>query len=220
MTAVQSNFNGNQTDQSLVLQQGLDTTTADRDQIFLTAGLFHRAPCGGWQGGVAFDLLHDTYFDRADLTQIRTELGYVMAGGQHEFGFWGAYGSGRDTFQLADQSLLDLDPTDQFNFYIRRYFAGGGEGRLWAGFTGRSDAVLGGEILVPVGRSWAIESGANFLIPRQPRGTLGQPQESWGLAIQAVWYLGQPARCAQRSIFRPLFRVADNGTFMYDVLGR
>lgn len=220
LTAVQSNFFGDQTDQSLVLQQGLDITTADRDQVFFTAGVFHRALCGGWQGGVALDLLHEAYYDRGDLTQLRAELGYVFIGGRREIGYFGSYGTGSDTFRLADQSLIELEPTDMSAFYYRRYFQAGGEGRLWAGFTGRRDALLGAELLIPVGHSWAIENRANFLIPRQRRGSAGQPQESWGLTIQLVWYPGQPARCAGQSLFRPLFSVADNATFMSDVLRR
>ena len=216
MAAVQSNFSGDQADQSLATGNQLDVRRGDRDQIFLTTGLFHRAPCGGWQGGVAFDLLNDAYYDRADLTQFRTEVGYVFAGGCREVGYFGAYGSGTDSFRLADQSFLHLDPTDMHALYYRRYFNQGGEGRVFAGFSGQGDALLGADLRVPVGHSWALENRVGYLVPKQARGAPGQPEESWGLTIQLVWYPGRSARCINRSPFRPLFGVADNATFMVD----
>ncbi len=219
MTGVQSNFMGNQTVQYDVLNRGWDTTTADRDQIFVTAGLFHRANCGGWQGGVAMDFLHDNYYEQGDLSQLRAELGYVMPCAQREIGFWGSFGTAGDRFGLPDQTFVEWEPTDMYAFYYRRYFERGGEGRLWAGFTGQSDALLGAEIRIPVGHSWAIENRANFLLPSERRGTLGQPEESWGLTVQVVWYPGLPAHRADRTPFRPLFGVADNSTFMVDMIG-
>ena len=66
--AVQSNFEGDQ-----VLFPFL--RDGSREQLFLTAGLFRRAPGSGWQGGIVYDYLHDRYYyGSVDLGQIRTEL--------------------------------------------------------------------------------------------------------------------------------------------------
>lgn len=216
MAAVHSNFSGDQVDQTFGTDNHLEVRRGDRDQIFFTTGLFRRATCWGLQGGIAFDLLHDAYYDRADLTQVRTELGYVFGGGLREIGYFGAYGTGNDTFRLRDGTLLGLEPTDMFAFYYRRYAAQGGEGRLWAGFTGRGDALLGAELRIPIGRSFALENRFNYLLPEQGRGATGQPEEAWGLTIQLVWYPGRWSRCTDQSPFRPLFGVADNATFMSD----
>lgn len=217
MAAVQSNFSGDQVDQPSATDNQPEVRRGDRNQIFFTTGLFRRAVCGGLQWGVAFDLLCDAYYDRTDLSQLRTEIGYVLPGGRREFGYFGACGTGSGDFSLLDGSRLILDPTDMFALYYRRYFDEGGEGRFWAGFSGRGDAMLGADVRVPIGRSWALENQVNYLIPKQARGAEGQPQESWGLTIQLVWYPGRPARCVDRSPFRPLFTVADNTTFMSDV---
>ena len=68
--AVHSNFAGNRATGQFRL--------GDRDQLFFTTGIFHRALSGGIQWGVTFDLLRDTYYANADMKQIRTEIGYVL----------------------------------------------------------------------------------------------------------------------------------------------
>lgn len=209
--AVHSNFSGDRAAGTV--------RTGDRDQFFVTAGIFRRALYGGIQWGVAFDHLRDNYYASADVKQLRNEIGYVLPGGHREVGYFGAYGVGDDELRLApDQSLVSLEPTDLFAFYYRKHFEGGGDGRLWGGFTGRGDGLLGADLRVPLGRGWALENRVNYLIPRQSRGELGQPEESWGLTVQLVWHLGQPAARAHRSPFRPLLGVADNSVFMVDVL--
>lgn len=209
--AVQSNFAGDQATGQV--------RRGDRDQFFFTAGIFHRALPGGVQWGVAFDLLRDTYYANADLKQLRTEIGYIVPGGQGEIGYFGAYGVDDDEV-VVGQTSLSLEPTDMFAFYYRRHFDGGGQGRLWGGFTGQADGLLGADLRVPLGRSWAIENSFNYLIPRQGRGALGQAEESWGVSVRLVWYLGQPARCATRSPHHPLMNVADNSLFMFDAFSR
>ncbi len=209
-TAVHSNFSGYQT------AGGAAELDDERDQIFLTAGLFRRAPCGGWQWGVAFDLMHDSYYGVADLKQIRTETGFVSADGRREIGYFGAYGSGGDDLILLDRDNIGLEPTDMFAFFYRRNFCNGGDGRLWAGFSGAGDGLLGADLRAPLGKSWAIENRINYLIPSEGHGDGGYQQESWALSIRLVWYLGQPAQSALRSPYRPMFDVADNSTFMTD----
>ena len=206
--AVHSNFSGDRA--TGAVRRG------DRDQFFFTTGIFHRARCGGIQWGVTFDLLRDTYYADADMKQIRNEIGYVFPGGRREIGYWGAYGVDDDEIVL-NQTNISLEPTDLFAFYYRRHFQGGGEGRLWGGFTGQGDGLLGADLHVPLGRSWAIENRINYLIPRQGRGS-GQDEESWGLSIRLVWYLGQPAHSAQQSPYRPMLNVADNSLFMVDTV--
>jgi len=209
--AVQSNFSGDQTTGP--------PRRADRDQFFFSAGIFHRALNGGLQWGVTFDLLRDTYYAKADLTQIRHEIGYVFPNGRGEIGYWGAYGAADDEIVLNGRSM-SLEPTDLFAGYYRRRFEGGGEGRLWGGFTGNGDGLLGADLRVPLGRSWAIQNRFNYLIPNEGRGAAGQREESWALSIDLVWYIGQPARNAQNSPYRPLLNVADNSVFMFDMISR
>jgi len=204
LEAVQSNFEGDRIDAAI--------SGADHDQLFFTAGIFHRAIRGGLQWGMAYDMLHDVYRgETTDLRQIRSETGWVFSGGLREIGYFGAYG-------LGEERTIDgrLDPTDMFAFYYRRYFSGGGDGRFWAGFTGRGDGLIGADLRAPLGKRWALENRVNYLIPKQGSNNGGQVEESWGLTIQLVWYFGQPAACVRNSPFRPLLNVADNSLFLVD----
>jgi hypothetical protein len=209
--AVHSNFSGDRTTDP--------PRRGDRDQFFFTTGIFRRAVCGGIQWGVAFDLLRDVYYADVDLKQIRTEIGYVSPNGRGEIGYWGAYGVANDEIVLHG-SNASVEPTDLFAFYYCRRFESGGEGRLWGGFTGKGDGLLGADFRVPLGRSWALENRFNYLIPKQRPGATAQEQESWSLSIGLVWYLGQPAYRAQSSPYAPLLDVADNSVFMCDVVNR
>ncbi len=199
----------------------------DRDQLFFTAGLFRRAPMGGLQWGVVFDLMHDAYYYTADLKQIRAELSLVCPGWR-EIGFWGAFGVGNErvseqfTYRRQDtqqdityQLDYTLEPTDQFNFFYRQYFSNGGEGRLWVGFTSNSDFLFGGDLWIPLSDRFALENSFNILFPKET-GETAQREQAWSVMIQLVWYPGRSAKASQCNIFRPLFGVADNTSFMLD----
>ena len=95
--------------------------------------------------------------------------------------------------------------------------AGGGNGRFWAGFTGKGDGLFGGDLHVPLGEGrWSLVNRFNYLIPKESSNEGGLSEESWGVSIQLVWYPGQLARSAEKSSFKPLFDPADNTMFMVD----
>jgi hypothetical protein len=209
MQAVHSNFSGDQADTVV--------RTADRNQIFFTGGLFRRALCGGWQGGVVFDLLHDDYYGTADLRQIRTESALVFSGCR-EIGFWGNFGVGDDAFEfdLQDRLLQPIGPNDTYSLFYRRHFSGGGQGRGWVGLSGNGEAVLGADCTIPLGTSWALENNFIYLIPKEGHGDGGQQDETWSVSIQLVWYPGRQASRVFQNPFQPLFSVADNSHFLLD----
>jgi hypothetical protein len=203
---VHSNFFGDRT---------FDDHSSVRNQFFFTGGLFRRARSWGCQWGVTYDWLHDDYYARTDLKQIRSDTSFVFPGGKREIGYFGAYGTGGTDFVLINRQLkyfIFMEPTDIFAFYYRRYFDGGGDGRFWLGWSGNGDGVLGGEIRVPMGKSWALENRINYLVPKHGDTV----QESWSVTIQLVWYPGQSARCVRHHPFRPVLNVADNTLFMTD----
>jgi hypothetical protein len=190
--------------------------TEDRDQWFLTAGIFRRAPCGGWQWGIVYDYLSDRYYyGSVNLGQIRSELSWSY-GNLWEVGFWGAYGVKDGRGSVLGRNPLILEPTDLFSFFYRKHFACGGSARLWAGFSGQSDGVIGADLVVPLSCSWVLENNFNYLIPDQNSPLGGQTEESWGLGISLVWYPGRDAACELKSPYHALFRVADNSVFMVD----
>ncbi len=206
--ATQSNFAGDDV---------VDPRSANRNQFFITGGIFKRAHDWGFQWGVVYDWLHDDYYVQQDMKQIRSDSSFLFPGGIHELGYFGAYGTGGGNWVLIDRSLknyLVMEPTDIFAFYYRRYFDGGGDGRVWVGFSGRGDGLVGGEIRVPMGKNWELENRFNYLIPKQGSGSGGEIQESWAVTIDLVFYLGHPARCERYHPYRPMLNVADNSLFM------
>jgi hypothetical protein len=220
--AAQSNFWGF-TERGAVNNDNAVFATADggRDQAFFTGGFFKRVACAGVQWGVVFDLQHDNFYDHADLKQIRSETSFVFPNGC-EIGYFGAYNIGGDVIQQRIQLAenrefvrsVGLQPTDMFVGFIRKRAAMGGEGRVWAGATGYGDGIVGAEVRVPLGGSFALENRANFLIPNRNDSQTNRREESWGLLIMLVWYPGRDASCAMQSRWQPLFGVADNSTFM------
>ncbi len=206
---VQSDLSGHQT--TGVVQND------ERNQVFVTAGLFRRALCGqGFQGGVVWDYLHDAYYVNMNLSQIRGELSYVGFR-QNEIGFWFAGSTDSDTKRFnANQSVVTWEPTDLFAFFYRKHWANGTEGRAWGGFSGEGDGLLGADFGIPLSDRLALQAEVNYLIPREEAGAAGLAEESWGLACNLVWYPGRTARCADMNPFRPLFNTASNTTFMID----
>jgi hypothetical protein len=206
--AVQSDLTG--------FQSGGPLQTNGRDQLFFTGGIFRRALCGGFQSGVVFDYMHDSYYDKADLQQIRSESALVFPDGVSELGYWGAYGINRERFVIPTNpnNFVFLQPNDIFAGFYRRHFSGGGQGRLWAGATGAGQAIIGGEATVPLGTSWALENNFVFVVPKNSAGNGGQREESWSVTINLVWYPGRLARCVFQNPFQPLFGVSDNSVFL------
>lgn len=189
-----------------------------RNQTFITAGIFHRAYHGhGWQFGAAYDWLQDLYYVRPNLGQVRGELSYLTPCG-HEFGFWGSFHTRGDTVTI-NRVRTELQPTDQYNFFYRRNLPNGAHGRIWGGFSGRQDGLIGADFRVPLSNRFDFTGIFNYLIPQQGTARNGFAQESWGLSMNLVWYPGRGPAGTHNGPYRALMRVADNATFMVDHLG-
>ena len=190
------------------------TLTGDRHQYFVTAGFFRRAEVGCVQWGVVFDYMFDTYQEDSSLKQIRTESGWLVTE-TFEIGYSGAYHISTDSITFGRTIDCQLESTDQFIAYVRSYFSRGGEGRLWGGVTGYGDGLLGADCWVPLGERIALQNSFNYLLPKQGKGEAGgQVQESWGFALNLVWYPGRSTECVSKSAYRPVLNVADNSQFM------
>jgi len=197
---------------------GAEFTNDDRNQVFVTGGVFRRVDWG-FQGGVVVDYLSDDWYFNADLVQVRGELSWMFPQG-HELGAWFTVGTSDDTSTFtnigAAATTETFASTDIFAFFYRTQFDGcGAQGRLFGGFTGDSDGLIGGDIRLPISSRWALDAGFTYLIPEEATGARGHEQESWNVGINLVWYPG--ARTAtDRDYYRPLFNVANNGSFLVD----
>jgi len=202
-------------------------TPDTRNQLFVTAGLFRRVDWG-LQGGVVVDYLHDAWDYNADLLQLRGELSWLY-GGSNEIGFW-------FTTRLNDANNITLNlPTfrdqtgnvtsapgtaslvvnDIYAFFFRRTFASGGQGRLFGGLSGRGQGLVGADATLPISPNWSLRSNFIYAAPRSGSSDTDPHfmQESWNVGISLVWTPcprcpGVPNYC------RPLFNVADNGSFL------
>lgn len=197
-------------------------TDANRDQLFLTGGVYRRVDWG-MQGGLVFDYMSQDWYATTDLMQIRGEVSWVFPC-SHELGVWFTSGTqvndATSTLpQLQLQALESWEPTDLCAFFYRYRFneSNGSEARVFAGFSGQGDGLLGADVVIPVGTRFGFEANAAYLMPDESAGTAGggQAQESWNLGLGIVWYPGCRNSCGP-DYFRPLFRVADNGSFMVD----
>jgi len=177
----------------------------DREQYFLTSGVFRRVDCG-LQMGVVMDYLRDEWVTNVDIVQIRGELSWVYPC-RHEWGF---------TFATNAQADLGWYSEDTYTFFYRRRFdeCGGGEGRLFGGWTGTSDGLLGGDIHLPISDRWALDAAFTYLIPGENDVQRVGLEEVWNVGINLVWYPRCNARTAKANCYQPLLPVADNGSMM------
>ena len=172
------------------------------------------------------DYLSDGWYRDVNLTNLRGELSWVF-NGLHDVGFWFSASSRQQT---AASTLLGQAPinetwegTSLYAFFYRVQFGDcrDGDARLLVGWSEHSDGFIGAETRLPLGDAWALEAGFAYLVPQEgatPGLTGGAAQESWNVSLGLVWYPGRAHGRNNSPYYRPLFRVADNGTFMMDRL--
>lgn len=198
---------------------GAEFTPDSRNQIFLTGGFFRRVDYG-FQGGVVVDYLNDDWYYNANVTQLRAQIGWKHDP-CNEFGYIWTGSLGDDqvngTVNLGagiQQIVVNLDPVDQHRIFYRRYFKRGGIGELFAGTTDDSDGLLGASMDIPLIDGLSMRTSMTYLNPNLSGTQIDNQEETWNLSWGFVWY--PCGTCARSPYDRPMFDVADNGTFMLD----
>ena len=199
---------------------GAEFSGSQRNQVFLTAGLFRRVDVG-LQGGLVVDYMRDDWYLDLDLSQLRGEVSWVFPN-CHELGVWFTT-STRDNstqaviFEDIDNRIVlneTYETNDLFTFFYRRRFNDfGGEGRVFAGFSGQSDGVIGADMRLPITHRLAIRTDFTYLIPESNNDALDHRAEGWNVGISLIWHLGPPSVGCD-SYYRPLLNVANNGNFL------
>ena len=195
-----------------------DFFSADnRDQLFLTFGIFRRVDYG-LQLGVVADFLHEEWFAETDVSQVRGDIGWVYPTG-NTMGFRFAIGTEDDLTSgivngVAFNNLF-AEIVDNYRFYYRMMAANGGHCDAFVGWSDESDAVFGLDVDMPVNGCWGMQAGFTYFLPEDETGTAPPTftQDTWNLYVGFAvrpqgpsWY---------RNYDRPLFNVADNGSLVF-----
>jgi hypothetical protein len=198
-------------------------TEDERNQLFLTGGFYRRVDCG-LQAGLVVDYFHDEWDYVADLVQLRGELSWRFC--QSDIGFWFTAGVHEANNldlrvpQIDEQEITfttiegTIEANDIFAFFYRQQLGCGGEGRVFAGWTANSQSLLGADIQLPINPCWSLRAGFLYIVP-DDNAQSEIPEfieETWNVGVSLVW-----TPCARPdsgpNYCRPLFTVADNGSF-------
>lgn len=188
-------------------------TNRDRQQYFVTGGLFHREMCGeGLQYGVVYDYLSDNTDESVTLGQLRAEMSWVSGGA--EIGFMGAKGmKSYDREQPSFAGFTQYETVDQFALFYRIRTFGNGDARIWGGVDDNAQGLCGADFRAPINDALSLTATFNYLSSDSPANP-DRNGEGWNFGIGVTYYPGSISVAAGRSPYRPLFNVADNGTMM------
>ncbi len=189
-----------------------------RTQMFFTGGLFRRSDWG-IQGGAVIDYLKDDWYVNMEIAQLRGEVSWAGSR-QHEIGFMfnTDLSNDRQTGRIVANNVLQpvtetWNPIDVYAAFYRFRSLGpnGGEGRIFGGFSGESDGLIGADALLPMTECWAFQVDFSYLIP-QSNNRLVNVDEIWNVGVGLVFYPGGFGNCPPK-YHRPLFNVGHNGSF-------
>lgn len=183
-------------------------------QHFITAGLFRRNRVG-FNYGVVYDMLRDERVQPTTFNQVRALISVTNCHG-HELGFTFAASDDRQdlTPNVAQALPQQYEPVDQYLGFWRYYGCKGGDIRVFGG-GGSGLGVLGADINAPLDDQWSLSGGFTYYIP-DGSGQVASQEEGWNLGMSLVWHYGCRAKRYSKSCWRPLFDVADNGSFFVD----
>lgn len=212
-----SQFGARATQSSL---SGAEFTQDARNQVFVTGGLFRRVDFG-LQYGLVVDYLYDDWWYRNNLMQLRGELSWNDGCGR-EFGYQFMASSDNSVSQtrligagnLVTLGTATFEPTNQHRLFLRGNTARGGSYMAFAGGTEQGDGLLGGLLTSNFSNRIAIQGGVTYLIPGESNRSGGFANESWNMSMGIVLRPGGKQGAGRYC--RPMFDVADNGTFMVD----
>ena len=196
---------------------GARFTDDDRNQVFITAGLFRRVDYG-LQYGAVVDYLREEWFANADLIQIRSEVSYVWQNGT-SFGFRFARNAQDDPTSGDFNNVPftnNLVSTNQwFRFFARHEMASGGYGEVFGGYSETDQGIVGLDLDFPITNRIAFQSNFVYYIadedvPANQGFIGGDPSDAFNVSVGFALRPG--GRKYYRNYERPLFDVADNGT--------
>lgn len=185
-------------------------STGDRQQSFVTFGLYRRVDYG-LQFGVVADILHEEFVSTLDMVQMRAELSWVWGNGTN-FGF-------RFTENVQDDSgfvggtflpSINGQTIDTYRLFYRKALACGGYAETFYGRSDEQHNIFGIDMDLPISERVAFYAGFNYLSPDNPLPLT--TNEAWN--VQMGFTYRPRGRDWYKFYHRPLFKVADNGTMV------
>lgn len=200
---------------------GAEFTADGRNQLYLTAGLFRRSDYG-LQGGLVIDYLAERWYLNTDLVQLRGELSYMFEP-NHEFGFRftsGMQSSSSGGFVLNDVGVLTsadgtFSAVDQYRLFTRHVLSQEHASylELSAGWSDEKHGIVGAMIETVVSSQLNLQSSFTMGIPGDAVSEGDHQQEQWQVGLMLVWTPSRPCMSGLQDYYRPLFEVADPGSF-------
>ncbi|MEQ8791650.1 MAG: hypothetical protein RIC55_35635 [Pirellulaceae bacterium] len=198
-------------------------TPNNRDQLFVTAGLFRRVDWGLQFGAVA-DYLREDWYSEMNISQLRAEVSYVFPV-SHELGFRLAQSMNSQmnlaTFNMNGAPITrqeTWEALDTYSFFYRfrsqMFPAARGECRI--GLSNESHTLLGANSVMPLGPWVALQSEFTYLIPQNNTPVGGNPGETevWNIGFGMVIYPYGEQNLTMSGYDAPLFDVGNNGSFI------
>lgn len=189
----------------------------DRNQVFVTAGLYRRVDYG-LQVGVVADYMSESWYTNVNLWQIRGDVSWVYPSG-NAFGYRFTEGIQDDQTNGILNGVpfvgLVTDTIDSHRFYWRNAGPWGGFADLYSGFTDEKHVIFGVDADFPVSECLGLQAGFIYLLPRdsyQPGTPLNGLSEAWNISLGIVWR--PQGRCWYRNYDQPILPVADNGSML------
>jgi len=196
---------------------GSKVTNDNRHQVFITAGLFRRVDYG-LQYGVVFDYLNEDWYFQGDVNQVRGELSW-NTGRSNVFGVQFMSGTNNDssTTSVTDaagaliSTNVEFEAMNQVRAFYRRELACNGDWSAFIGGAENDNTVLGFLVNKPLCDKILVNSGMTYVIPNEDEGSSFH-DEAWNLSMGFTYRPG--GLNASNKYGRPMFDVADNGTFI------
>lgn len=184
--------------------------TGDRQQTFVTAGLFRRVDYGLQFGAVA-DILHEEFISTLDIVQMRAELSWVFPTGSN-FGFRWTDNVQDDTGFVGGVFLPNISgqSIDTYRAFYRFTCCRSGYVEFFVGRSDEQHTIWGADLDIPLHNRMAFYAGFNYLAPDDVLPLTDN--EAWNLQMGLTfrprgndWY---------KFYHRPLFKVANNGSMV------
>ena len=206
LRSVQTNFSG------------ASFTEANRDQLFVTAGLYRRVDYG-LQAGLVVDVLAEEFYTESDIAQLRGEVSWAYPnGGAIGFRFTSSQqdDSSSGIFNGTSFSNFNSTTDENYRFFLRKILPTGGWEEIFAGWTTNDHFAIGADFDIPVSEFIALEAGAVLYLSdlEDPAGNLGNTRIDDSFNLYVGFAFRPQGRSYYRSYDRPLLPVADNGTFI------